>query len=132
MTNDTIGRPSTPALFADAMAKMTTLFETELRLVKTEIGEKISTAIHAVIVIAVAAVLMLAALILLLIGAVEVLIAFGMVRWAAYVLVGVVIALIGGVALYIASRQLSSDKLMPSRTFDQLGKDADALKEQVR
>lgn len=132
MTNDTIGRPSTPALFADALAKMTTLFETELRLMKTEIGEKISTAIYAVAAIAIAAVLLLAALILLLIGAVEVLVAYGMVRWEAYLLVGGIIAVIGIVAIFIASRQFSGDKLVPKRTFAQLGKDADVLKEQVR
>ncbi len=132
MTNDTMGRPSTPALFADAIAKMTTLFETEIRLVRTEIGEKISTAIEAIVVLLVSAILLLAALFLILVGLVELLVTFGLLQWQAYMLVGAVIAVIGGIALFLALRSLSADRLMPKRTISQLGKDADIVREQVR
>lgn len=132
MTNDTMGRPSTPALFADAIAKMTTLFETEIRLVRTEVGEKISTAIEAIVVLLVSAILLLTALFLVLVGVVELLVAFGLLAWQAYMLVGAVIAVIGGIALYMALRSLSAERLMPKRSLSQLGKDADIVKEQVR
>jgi len=99
MTNDVTGRPSTPALFADALSQMTSLFETELRLVRTELSEKMSAALRAIAIIAVAAVLMLAALFIILIGIVEVLIALGLPAWAAYFIVGIVIAAIGGAAV---------------------------------
>ncbi len=132
MTDDAMGRPSTPALFADAIAKMTTLFETEIRLVRTEVGEKISTLIEAVVVLLVSAVLLLVALFLVLIGVVNLLVAFGLLPWQAYMLVGAVIGVIGGISLYMALRSLSADRLMPKRTLSQLGKDADVVREQVR
>ena len=52
--------------------------------------------------------------------------------WAAYFIVGVAIAVIGGIALYVALNKLSSDNLMPKRSLNQLGKDADIVKEQVK
>lgn len=132
MNSEATGRPSTPALFADALSQITTLFETEIRLVRTELSEKISTAVRAVVVMLVAAVLLLAAMFLLLIGIVEVLIALGLSAWLAYFIVGIVIAVCAGVAIYFALKQLSADNLAPRRTFSQLGKDADVVKEQVR
>ena len=66
MTFETPGRPSTPSLFADALSQMTVLFETEIRLVRTEVSEKISYAIKAVIALLVAAVLALAGLFIIL------------------------------------------------------------------
>ena len=132
MTIETPGRPSTPSLFADALSQMTTLFETEIRLVKTEISEKISSAINAVIVLLVAAVLLLAALFIILFGIVQLVIFFGVVAWLAYFIVGVVIAVAGAIALYVALNKLSTDNLMPKRSLNQLGKDADVVKEQVK
>ncbi len=131
MTNEATGRPSTPALFADALSQMTSLFETEIRLVRTELSEKISAAFRAIAVMLASAVLLLAALFIILIGVVQLLIAFGLPAWGAYFLVGVVIAVIGGVALYFALNTLSADNLMPRRSLTQLGKDAEIVKEQV-
>ncbi len=130
MTIDPIGRPSTPSLVADALSQMTTLFETEIRLVRTEVSEKISAALRAVVVMLVAAVLLLAALVLLLIGVVNLLIALGIAPYLAYFIVGVVIAVGGGIAIYLALGTFSN--LTPQRTLSQLGKDADIVKDQVR
>ena len=132
MSNEAASRPSTPALFADALSQMTTLFQTELRLVRTEIGEKISSAVSAIVMILVAAVFLLVALFLILIGGVELIISFGFQSWAAYFMVGAGIALIGVVALLLALRNLSADRLKPSRSISQFGKDAEIVKEQVR
>jgi len=54
------------------------------------------------------------------------------VAWGAYFIVGVVIAVVGAIALYIALNRLSTDNLMPKRSMNQLGKDADIVKEQVK
>ncbi len=132
MTIETQGRPSTPSLFADALSQMTTLFETEIRLVRTEISEKISMAVNAVIVMLVAAVLLLAGLFIILFGLVQLVIFFGVVAWLAYFIVGGVIAVIGAIALFVALNRLSTDKLMPKTAIDQLGKDAGVVKEQVK
>ena len=126
------GRPSTPSLFADALSQMTVLFETEIRLVRTEISEKISFALKAVIALLVAAVLMLAGLFIILFGIVQLVIYFGVVAWLAYFIVGVVIAGIGGLALLFGMNRLSADNLMPKQSMDQLGKDAHIVKEQVK
>lgn len=132
MTIEPNGRPSTPALFADALDQMMRLFETEIRLVRTELSEKISSALRAVIVIAVAAVLLLVGLFIVLFGIVQLLIAFGVVAWLAYFLVGGALVVIGVIALLVALRRLSADHLKPKRTLSQLGKDADVVKEQVK
>ena len=132
MTFETPGRPSTPSLFADALSQMTVLFETEIRLVRTEISEKISFALKAVVALLVAAVLGLAGLFIILFGIVQVVIALGVVTWLAYFIVGIVIAAIGGVAALFGMRRLSAENLMPARSMDQLGKDATIVKEQVR
>ena len=132
MTIETSGRPSTPSLFADALSQMTVLFETEIRLVRTELSEKISSAIKAVIALLVAAVLALAGLFIILFGIVQVVIALGVVPWLAYFIVGVVIAGIGGLAALFGKSRLSAEKLMPKQSMDQLGKDATIVKEQVK
>lgn len=132
MSFETPGRPSTPSLFADALSQMTTLFETEIRLVRTEISEKISAAIRAVVFLLVAAVLMLVGLFIILFGIVQLVIYLGVVPWLAYFLVGGVLAVIGAVVLYVALNRLSADNLMPKRSMDQLGKDATIVKEQVK
>ncbi|RYB06953.1 phage holin family protein [Lichenibacterium ramalinae] len=132
MTVEPQGRPSTPSLFADALSQMTTLFETEIRLVRTEISEKLSLAIKAVIVLLVAAVLMLAGLFIILFGLVQLVIYLGVIYWLAYFVVGGAIAVIGAIALYVALNRLSTDNLMPKQSIDQLGKDAGVVKEQVK
>lgn len=132
MTFDPVGRPSTPSLVADALSQMTTLFETEIRLVRTELGEKISAAFRAVAVMLVSAVLMLAALFLILIGIVELLIRLGVEGYLAYFIVGVGIAALGGIAIYFSLQTLSAANLTPRRSLTQIGKDAAVVKEQVR
>ena len=132
MSFETPGRPSTPSLFADALSQMTTLFETEIRLVRTEISEKISAAIRAVVFLLVAAVLLLVGLFIILFGIVQLVIYLGVVPWLAYFLVGGVLAVIGAIVLYVALNKLSADNLMPKRSMDQLGKDATIVKEQVK
>jgi hypothetical protein len=132
MSDNLTGRPPTTSLFAEALAQMTTLFETEIRLVRSEISEKITQAVMAVAALAVSAVLFVAALFLILQGIVELLIAWGMRPFLADFLVGVVIAVIGVVALFMAKNRLSPSNLAPSRSIHQLGKDAQVLKEQAK
>lgn len=131
MMNDTAGRPSTPSLIADAIAQLGRLVETEIRLVKTELSEKISDAVRAVVMIVVAAILLIAALILILQAIVYLLVYFGMQPFVAALIVGVVIAAIGGVVIYVALRALSAEHMKPKRTMGQLGKDANVIKDQV-
>lgn len=131
MINETTGRASTASLFADALTHLSRLVETEIRLVKTEIGEKISMAVKAVATLIVAAVLLIAALILILQGVVEVLIYFGLQPFLASFIVGALVAIAGGLAIWIALRSLSVENLKPNRAINQIGKDALVIKDQV-
>jgi uncharacterized membrane protein YqjE len=125
------GRPSTSGLIADAMSQMARLVESEVRLVRTEIGEKVSAAVRAVAIIAVSAVVLLAAVFLILIGIVHLVIYFGLQPFVAYFAVGGVAAVIGAIAVYIALRQLRPSGLAPRRSINQISKDAQAIKEQM-
>ena len=131
MINEATGRPSTTSLMADAFAHLTRLFETEIRLVRTELGEKISEAVRAIAILLVSAVLLVAALILILQGIVQLLVYFGMQPFAASFTVGIVIAAVGGIAIYMALKNLSPSHLTPNRTVDQVGKDVHVLKDQI-
>jgi uncharacterized membrane protein YqjE len=132
MTDNSLNRMSTPSLFAEALTQMTTLFETEIRLVRSEISEKISQAVTSLGVLVVSAVLLVAALILLLEGVVQLLIAGGWSAYGANFLVGVIIAAVGAIAVFMAMKGLSASNLAPSRTMTQLSKDAQIVKEQTR
>ena len=132
MSDNVTGRPSTPSLFADALGQMTTLFETEIRLLRSELGEKITQAVVAAATMVASALLLFVALILLLEGVVQLLIAFGLQPWAANFIVGGVIAVVGIAAVLIAKRGLSAKALAPSRSVAQFGKDVRVVKEQVR
>lgn len=131
MSVDTSGRPSTPGLVADAIAQLTRLVETEIRLVRTELGEKISAAVRAVVMLVVSAVLLVAALVLILQGLVYLLVYFGMQPFIAAFIVGIVVAAIAGIVVYIALQRLSADNLKPKRTMTQISRDATAIKDQV-
>jgi uncharacterized membrane protein YqjE len=131
MINDATGRQSTPSLMADAFAHLSRLLETEIRLVRKELSEKITEAVRAVAILAVSAVLLLTALIIILQGIVELLVYFGMQPFAASFTVGIVIAIVGAIAIFIAMRSLKGSNLAPSRTVDQLGKDVHVLKDQI-
>ncbi len=132
MSDNLTGRPPTTTLFAEALSQMTTLFETEIRLVRSEISEKIHQAVAALAVVVVSAVLLVAALILLLEGVVQLLIAYGWQPFVANFVVGIVIAVIGVIAILMAKKGLSAESLAPSRTMHQLEKDAQVVKEQVK
>ncbi len=132
MSDNLTSRPPTTSLFADALAQMTTLFETEIRLVRSEISEKITQAVTAVAAVVISAVLFVAALFLILQGIVDLLIAFGMKPFLADFLVGIVVAIIGAIAIFMAKKGLSPANLTPSRSIHQLGKDAKILKEQTK
>ena len=131
MTNDSFGRPSTTSLIADAISQLGRLVETEIRLVKTELSEKISEAVRAVVMLVAAAVLLIAALIFILQAIVDLLIYFGMQPFAAAATVGVIIAVIAGIVIFIALRRLSAEHMKPKRTIGQLGMDAHVIKDQV-
>jgi len=123
---------STPQLFVDAVAQLAALFRTEIRLVRAELGEKVSKAVNAVGLLSGALVLLLAALIILLQGAAAWLVVAGLQpHWAAFI-VGAVVAIIGVGLLFIALSALKVSNLKPNRALGQVSKDMAVAKEIVR
>lgn len=123
---------STPSLFGDAIAQMGDLFRIELRLFRTEIDEKVSQATRSVVFVAVGGVLLLAAILVLLGAAVDWVASLGLERYWAGVIVGLVIAVLGGIFLIKAMSDLKFSKLKPSRTLDQVQKGFALVKSQVK
>jgi len=123
---------STPHLFVEAVAQLAVLFRTEIRLVRTELAEKVSRAVNAVGLLSGALVLLLAALIILLQGAAAWLVVAGLQpHWAAFI-VGAVVAIIGVGLLFIALSALKVSNLKPTRALGQVSKDMAVAKEIVR
>jgi hypothetical protein len=123
---------STPHLFIDAVAQMAGLFRTEIRLVRTELSEKVAKAVNAIALMSGAIILLLAALIILLEGVVAWLVVAGLEQHWATLLVGVVVGIIGFGLLFSALSALKISNLKPDRALEQVHKDMVVAKEAVR
>lgn len=115
----TAGR-STPELFGNVVSLVSDLFRTELRLARTEIGEKASQAISAIVVAVVGAILLLSALFVLLGAAVDGIVAAGFSRWLSGLMVGGAVGTIGLICVLVAVGRLKPANLTPRRTLGQL------------
>jgi hypothetical protein len=123
---------STPHLFIDAVAQIAGLFRTEIRLVRTELSEKVAKAVNAIVLMSGAIVLLLAALIILLEGVVAWLMVAGLeAHWAA-LLVSAVVGIVGFGLLFSALSALKVSNLKPGRALEQVHKDIAVAKEVVR
>jgi hypothetical protein len=123
---------SVPDLLGDLIHQATTLVRQEVQLARAEMNEKISSAGAALGTIAVGGVLLVAALVILLQAAVAALVEFaGLSATLSAVIVGVVVALIGYIALRGALNRLKAVNIVPHRTATQISRDADVVKEQI-
>lgn len=120
-------RTSTPGLIGDAFNHATTLISAELQLVRLEAGEKVSTALKAVVSIVLAGVISVPALLVLLAGLVLAL-AKLVPTFVACFIVGGVLALIAVALIIIAARNLSASRLMPQRTLRQVQSATDLVR----
>jgi hypothetical protein len=119
-------------VFSDLTREITTLFRTEVRLAKTEVSEKITQIGVGAGLIVGSAVLFMAALLLLLEAAVAALAELaGLSVAASSLIVGVIVAVIGGVVLMMGLNRLKSTNLAPEKTVEQLQRDAALAKHQV-
>ena len=106
------------------------LLRGELDLVRAEAGEKVNRIIAAVVLILGGTLLGFSALNILLAALVEALTRY-MPAWLAAVIVGVVVAIIGAILVMQGAKALKADRLVPHRTADNLGKDANLVKGRV-
>ncbi|NDV85855.1 phage holin family protein [Aurantimonas aggregata] len=118
-------------LITDLIRETGELVRTESRLVRAEISDKVRQVEMGGGSLAAGAICLLVALFVL---AQALIVALGNVigdAWAA-LLVGVVIAAIGMALLAKGRRDLAPSNLMPDRSTNQLNKDGQLVKEQIR
>lgn len=119
-------------LFTNVVDNMSLLFRKEVELAKAEMSEKVTQVSNGATSAAVGAVLIIPALVILLWAAVMWLEVAGVpLRWGTLI-VGVVVALIGGMMMRGGLAAARGTNLTPTRTTHQLQRDAGLVKEQVR
>lgn len=123
---------SVPELFSSVIGQISTLFRQEIQLAKTEMGEKVGQVTAAVVPLAAGGAVLLGALIVLMFALAALIASFGIADGWALLIVGVLFLLLGYVLLRSGLAQLKASNLMPERTTEQLSRDAQVVKEQVR
>jgi len=119
-------------LFSDLTRETATLIRQEVALARAEISQKAARMGRDVGMIAAGGAVAYAGLIVLLFGVALGLIALGMAPWAAYLLVGLVVGLIGGLIAWQGMSGLKHSDPVPRETIDTLKEDARWAKEQTR
>jgi hypothetical protein len=117
-------------LLRDLAQDVSRLIRDELALARSETNDKIQGMMRSTMSIIAGGFMLLAALIVLL-QALVIALANVMPAWAAACLVGLVVAIIGGIMVYAGQKQLSETQLTPERTAHNLRKDINLAKEQV-
>ncbi|HSC20069.1 MAG TPA: phage holin family protein [Rhizomicrobium sp.] len=118
-------------VFSELLGEITALIRNEIRLAKAEAAEKAkSMAIGLALTVAGLFVLILS-LVFLLEAAVGGLMLLGLNLALSSLIVGVVILLLGGVAIWLGISRLKIGRLSESRTAQQIKQDAATVRSQV-
>jgi len=128
---DTMDPRSLPQLVGDLTHDLSTLVRKESELIRAELKENLQQMARGGAKLAVGAVLLLAAVMILLQTLVLALAKVMDPVWAS-LLVGVVVAVVGFVLLRNGAKSAQPSTLRPDRAANQLKKDAQLVKEQVR
>jgi hypothetical protein len=131
MMLNTPRRPGVVTLFTAAIAQSADLVQTEFRLARAEVSEKLAALRIGLGLMAVGAIFLIAALGMLLQALVSVLIAAGMSPPAAILLVAGGAAVIGLVLFLMGQKRLGPEELVPDRTLTSLSRDGRMMKETV-
>ena len=124
-------RPLT-SLFTDTVAEVTHLFQTEIRLVRAELNEKLSRAANSGVLIAAGGIVMIPAVFILLLAIVRWLAVAGLPEQWGLLLVGLAVAGAGAGLLMKGINNLKGSALVPRRSIEQVRADLSMAKEQVR
>lgn len=130
MTDFTTDR-SLASLFTELTRETANLFRQEIRLAKTEVTEKVSQAGSGIAATAIGGLVLFVALQALVAAAILGL-ATAVEPWLAALVVGIAIALVGGVVLAKGLTSLKSDRLKPQRTIETLKANGHWAREQLR
>jgi hypothetical protein len=118
-------------LFSDLTRESATLVRQEFALARAEIVQKASRISKEVGMIAAGGAVAYAGLIVFLLGVAFGLVALGMAAWAAYLLVGFVVGIIGGLIAWQGLSGLKYVDPVPHDTIETLKEDARWAKEQT-
>jgi len=125
--------PSIGELLAGLANDVQQLIRGEIALGRAELDEKLQRVLRSAIWLLGGALLGFAGLVLLLEGVAAILaISIPIPAWAAALIVGAVIILIGVALAWSGMAAVSLKKLAPDRTVSNLQKDVDVMKEHVR
>lgn len=124
-------RRSVSDLLATALTQLSLLAQTEIRLARTEIGEKIVAAGTGMGLVGVAAVLAIPALVLLLMSGAALLVRHGLSAASADAIAGAGALILAVLMLLIGLSRLRGEALKPKRTLEQLHRDAIVAKEHL-
>lgn len=123
---------SFPQLFTDTVSGITQLFQTEIRLARAEITEKLSQTAAGAGLVATGGALALAALVILLQAIVAMIVEAGLEAYWAALIVAVVAGLAGFLLVRAGMSRMSPSNLTPERTINSLQQDVNVAKEHVR
>ena len=115
---------SLASIAGKAFNEITTLVRTELKLLRTEISEKLTLSSLSAAVIAIGAFLLLATIVLLLQAAVAGLVVYGFSWPVAFLITAAITLVVGAGLVWFGINWLSVQHLAPSKTINQLQKDA--------
>lgn len=119
------------SLFTDVVSEVTHLFQTELRLVRAEMNEKVGRVANSGALIGAGAIVMIPAVFILLLAIVRWLAVAGLPEQWGLTIVGAVIAIVGAVLLMKGINNLKGPALVPDRTIRQVRADVSLAKEHV-
>jgi Putative Actinobacterial Holin-X, holin superfamily III len=123
---------SLSALISDLAQQVTGLLQTEGKLLRAEMTEKLTKAGAGAIEVLGGAICLLAALMVLLQALVIALADAGLGAGWSSLLVGVLVAILGVVLLRTGTASLNPSDLTPDRTQNQLKRDVRVVKEQLK
>lgn len=123
---------SIPEVFTDLIRQLATLVRTEALLARAEISEKIGLVAVGLGLIIGGAILVMPGLIVLLEAGVAALVNAGFATYWAALIVGGGVVLIGLILLAAGVAFIKAERLVPTKTIEQLQQDANVARQQVR
>jgi len=120
------------ALLVSVVNEITHLFQTELRLARAEVREKVGAITNAAALIGAGAVILLPGLVVLLLAIVRWLVVAGMAEEWSLTLVGIVVLAIGAALAIVGINAIRKAPLVPERTIRDVQADFSIAKEPTR
>lgn len=119
-------------LFGDLSRQLSTLVRQEIDLARTEVTTKAGAATRDAALIGVGGALAYAGFLVLLGAVVLLLVQAGLDAWLAALIVGILVAAIGGFLVMRGRSGLQNTDLAPTRTIETLKDDAEWAKERIK